>query len=87
MASKPQKDATAVNLVATGRSQEVSGLRLRFWPMLIGVLAIIWGSAKLARYVLGVSLPSIINVYVWSAVAIIVGLWFISCALRETWKR
>jgi hypothetical protein len=62
-------------------------MRLCFWPLLIGALAIIWGAAKLARYVLGVSFPSIINVYVWSTVAIVIGFWFISRGTREAWKR
>ena len=62
-------------------------MELRFWPLLIGALAIMWGAAKLARYVLGISLPSMINVYVWSTVAIVVGFWFISRGTREVWKR
>jgi len=57
---------------------------LRFWPLLIGALAIIWGVAKLARYVLGINFPSIANVYVWSTVAIIIGFWFGSRGMRET---
>lgn len=62
-------------------------MRLSFWPLLIGALAIIWGAAKLARYVLGISFPSIINVYVWSTVAIVIGFWFISRGTREVLKR
>ena len=52
-------------------------MKLRFWPLLIGSLAIIWGAAKLARYVIGISIPSVVNVYVWSTVAIVIGLWFV----------
>jgi hypothetical protein len=62
-------------------------MKLSFWPLLIGALAIIWGAAKLARYVLGINFPSIINVYVWSTVAIVVGFWFISRGTQEAWKR
>ena len=62
-------------------------MRLSFWPLLIGALAIIWGAAKIARYVLGISFPSIINVYVWSTVAIVIGFWFISRGTREVLKR
>ena len=61
-------------------------MKLSFWPLLIGALAIIWGAAKLARYVLGVNFPSIINVYVWSTVAIIIGFWFISRGTQEVLK-
>jgi hypothetical protein len=62
-------------------------MKLSFWPLLIGALAIIWGAAKLARYVLGVNFPSIINVYVWSTVAIIIGFWFISRGTQGVLKR
>lgn len=62
-------------------------MKLSFWPLLIGALAIIWGAAKLARYVLGINFPSIINVYVWSTVAIIIGFWFISRGTQGVLKR
>jgi len=62
-------------------------MKLSFWPLLIGALAIIWGAAKLARYVLGISFPSIVNVYVWSTVAIIIGFWFISRGTQGVLKR
>ena len=62
-------------------------MKLSFWPLLIGALAIIWGAAKLARYVLGVNFPSIINVYVWSTVAIVIGFWFISRGTQGVLKR
>ena len=57
---------------------------LRFWPLLIGALAIVWGAAKLARYVLGITFPQpVTDVYVWSTVAIIIGFWFISRGMRD----
>jgi len=62
-------------------------MKLSFWPLLIGALAIIWGGAKLARYVLGINFPSIINVYVWSTVAIIIGFWVISRGTQGVLKR
>ena len=62
-------------------------MKLSFWPLLIGALAIIWGAAKLARYVLGINFPSMINVYVWSTVAIIIGFWFISRGTQGALKR
>ena len=62
-------------------------MKLSFWPLLIGALAIIWGAAKLARYVLGISFPSIVNVYVWSTVAIVIGFWFISRGTQGVLKR
>jgi len=62
-------------------------MKLSFWPLLIGALAIIWGAAKLARYVLGIVFPSIVNVYVWSTVAIIIGFWFISRGTEGILKR
>jgi hypothetical protein len=62
-------------------------MKLFFWPLLIGALAIIWGAAKLARYVLGINLPSMIDVYVWSTVAIVIGFWFISRGTQGVLKR
>ena len=62
-------------------------MKLSFWPLLIGALAILWGAAKLARYVLGINFPSIVNVYVWSTVAIIIGFWFISRGTQGVLKR
>ena len=62
-------------------------MKLSFWPLLVGALAIIWGAAKLARYVLGINFPSIVNVYVWSTVAIIIGFWFISRGTQGVLKR
>jgi len=61
-------------------------MKLSFWPLLIGALAIIWGGAKLARYVLGINFPPVINVYVWSTVAIAIGFWFILRATRPALK-
>ena len=63
-------------------------MELRFWPLLIGALAIIWGAAKLARYVLGINFPQpVTDVYVWSTVAIIIGFWFISRGTQAVLKR
>ena len=50
----------------------------------------VWAAGKLARYVLGISFsPNVtllVNVYVWSSVAIMVGFWFIWRGTREPCK-
>ncbi len=73
-------------MVQSCMGQEVNSMKLRFWPLLIGSLAMIWGAANLARYVIGISLPSVVNVYVWSTVLILIGLWFVSRGTRMARK-
>lgn len=73
-------------MVQSCMGQEVNSMKLRFWPLLIGSLAMIWGVAKLARYVIGISIPSIVNVYVWSSVAILIGLWVVWSGTRTARK-
>lgn len=53
-------------------------MRIHFWPLLIGALILIWGIATLATQVLGIRIP----ISWWAIVAIIVGLWILSHAIR-----
>ncbi|MGD0690397.1 MAG: hypothetical protein ABSA50_11615 [Candidatus Bathyarchaeia archaeon] len=54
-------------------------MRVHFWPLLIGALVLIWGIATLASQVLGIKLP----ISWWAVVAIIIGLWILSHAIRR----
>ena len=54
-------------------------MRVHFWPLLIGALILIWGIATLATQVLGIRIP----ISWWAVVAIIVGLWILSHAIRR----
>jgi len=54
-------------------------MRVHFWPLLIGALVLIWVIATLASQVLGIKLP----ISWWAVVAIIIGLWILSHAIRR----
>jgi hypothetical protein len=48
---------------------------------------IIWRVAKRARYVPVISFPFMVNFYLWSTVAIVMGFWFLSRGTHEVWTR
>jgi len=54
-------------------------LRVHFWPLLIGVLVLIWGIVTLLGELLNIHLP----VSWWALVAIIIGVWILSHAVRR----
>ncbi|MGD0176754.1 MAG: hypothetical protein ABSC50_08035 [Candidatus Bathyarchaeia archaeon] len=54
-------------------------MRIHFWPLLIGALVLIWGITTLATEVLGIKIP----ISWWAVVAVIVGLWILSHAIRK----
>lgn len=57
-------------------------MRFHFWPLLIGVLILIWGAATLAGQVLGIKF----DISWWAVIAIIVGLYMLSHAMRKDSK-
>ena len=54
-------------------------MRFHFWPLLIGVLVLIWGVVTLAGQVLGIKF----DISWWAIVAIIIGVWILSHAIRR----
>jgi len=54
-------------------------MKINFWPLLIGVLVVIWGVATIAGQVLGIKL----DISWWAIVAIIIGLWILSHAVHR----
>jgi len=54
-------------------------MKLSFWSFLIGVLVLIWGVATLLGEMLGIKF----DISWWGIVAIIIGLWILSHAVRK----
>ena len=54
-------------------------MRVHFWPLLIGVLVLIWGIVTLLGELFNIHLP----VSWWALVAIIIGIWILSHAVRK----
>ncbi|MGA2459819.1 MAG: hypothetical protein ABSF82_00125 [Candidatus Bathyarchaeia archaeon] len=54
-------------------------MRFHFWPLLIGVLILIWGVATLAGQVFGVKF----DISWWAVIAVIIGLYILSHAMRR----
>ena len=55
-------------------------MRFHFWPLLIGILVLIWGIVTLATQFLGIKFP----ISWWAIVAIVVGIWILSRAFHRT---
>jgi hypothetical protein len=53
--------------------------RFRFWPFLFGVLVLVWGTATLVSRLLGIA----IDISWWAVFAIVVGVWFLTYAIRK----
>jgi hypothetical protein len=58
-------------------------MRFHFWPLLIGVLVLIWGIATLAGQVFGIKF----DISWWAVIAIIIGLWMLSHAVHRDIKQ
>jgi hypothetical protein len=59
----------------------VENLKVSFWPLLIGLLLLIFGIAGLAKELGGIE----INVPWWPIIALIIAIWILSHAFkRET---
>jgi hypothetical protein len=58
-------------------------MRFQFWPLLIGVLVLIWGIATLAGQVFGIKF----DISWWAVIAIIIGLWMLSHAIHRDTKQ
>lgn len=54
-------------------------MRVHFWPLLIGALVLIWGIITLAGQILGIEF----DISWWAIVAIIIGVWILSHAIRK----
>ena len=54
-------------------------MRVRFWPLLIGVLVIIWGVATIAAEILHIRL----EISWWAIMAIILGLWILTHSFQR----
>jgi len=54
-------------------------MRVSFWPLLIGALVLVWGVATIVGQLLGIKF----DVSWWAIVAIIIGLWILSHAVRR----
>jgi hypothetical protein len=54
-------------------------MRFHFWPLLIGALVLIWGVVTLVSELFKIQLP----ISWWALVAIIIGIWILSHAMRK----
>jgi hypothetical protein len=54
-------------------------MRFHFWPLLIGVLVLIWGILTLAGQFLGIKF----DISWWAIIAIVFGIWILSRAVRK----
>jgi glycosyltransferase involved in cell wall biosynthesis len=59
--------------------RNVVEMRFHFWPLLIGALVLVWGLVTLFSQLLGITLP----ISWWAIVAIIIGVWILSHAIRR----
>jgi hypothetical protein len=55
------------------------GLKVHFWPLLIGALVLVWGIATIAGQILGIRF----DISWWALIAVIFGLWILSHAIRR----
>jgi hypothetical protein len=55
-------------------------MRFHFWPLLIGALVLIRGVVTLAGQILGIRF----DISWWAVIAIIIGLWILSHAIRRS---
>jgi hypothetical protein len=58
-------------------------MRVHFWPLLIGVLVLVWGIATLAGQVLDIKF----DISWWAVIAVIIGLYILSHAIRKDSKQ
>ncbi len=54
-------------------------MKVSFWPLLIGALVLIWGVVTLMGQILGIKF----DISWWAMIAIIIGLWILSHAVRR----
>ena len=55
-------------------------MRLHFWPLIIGALVLVWGIVTILGQVLGITF----QISWWAVLAIIIGLWILSHAIKKT---
>ena len=55
-------------------------MQFHFWPLLIGALIVIWGIVTIVSQILGIKL----DISWWAVLAIIIGLWILSHAIKRT---
>jgi hypothetical protein len=58
-------------------------MRVHFWPLLIGVLVLVWGIVTLAGQVWGMKF----DISWWAVIAVIIGLYILSHAIRKDSKQ
>ena len=54
-------------------------MQVHFWPLLIGALVLIWGIVTILGQVLGIKF----EISWWAILAIIVGIWILSHAIKK----
>jgi uncharacterized membrane protein len=55
-------------------------MRVHFWPLLIGALVLVWGIVTIAGQVWGIKF----DISWWAVLAVILGLWILSHAIKRT---
>jgi len=55
-------------------------MQVHFWPLLIGVLIVVWGVVTIVGQLLGINF----QISWWAVLAIILGLWVLSHAIKRT---
>jgi len=55
-------------------------MRIQFWPLLIGALVLIWGIVTIVGQILGIKF----QISWWAVLAVILGLWILSHAIKKT---
>jgi len=59
---------------------QMTQMRVHFWPLLIGVLVLVWGIVTIVGQIWGIKFQ-----ISWRAVlAVILGLWILSHAIKKT---
>jgi len=54
-------------------------MRLHFWPLLIGALVLVWGIVTILGQIWGIKF----EISWWAVLAVILGLWIISHAVKR----
>jgi hypothetical protein len=55
------------------------GMRVHFWPLLIGALVLTWGIVTIVGQIWGIKF----EISWWAVLAVILGLWILSHAVKK----
>jgi hypothetical protein len=55
-------------------------MHIHFWPLLIGGLVLVWGVVTIVGPLLGITF----QLSWWAVLAVIIGIWILSHAIKKT---